>query len=112
MNIFLSEYTKFIKDRKIIIIMDVAGWHKSDKLEIPKNIRIIIQPAYSSEPNSIEKLWQYIKDHAIKNKIFKTLKELEDKVFAFIKNLNPNIIKSVCEVSYIVYVKMGFGMRG
>ena len=74
---------------------------KSEKLIFPKNIRIIIQPAYSPELNPIEKLWQYIKDHTIKNTIFKTLKELEDKVCKFIQTLNPTIIKKVCNINYM-----------
>jgi len=101
MNIFLNEFSKFIKNRKTLIVMDGAGWHKSDKLRFPKNIRIIIQPAYSPELNPIEKLWQYIKDHTIKNKIFKTLRELENRVCRFVQTLTPEIIKSVCNVSYI-----------
>lgn len=81
--------------------MDGAGWHKSDKLIIPKNIRIIILPPYSPELNPTEKLWQYIKDHTIKNRIYKTIRELENVVCEFVKTLTPEIIKSICGVSYI-----------
>lgn len=81
--------------------MDGAGWHKSDKLKFPANIRIIIQPPYSPELNPIEKLWQYIKDHTIKNRIYKTLLELENKICKFIQTLTPEIIKTVCGVSYV-----------
>ena len=101
MNVFVDEFVKFIKNRKIVIVMDGAGWHKSDKLIFPRNIRIIIQPPYSPELNPIERLWQHIKDHTIKNKIYKTLPELENKVCKFIRTLNPEIIRSVCRVSYI-----------
>lgn len=101
MNIFLAEFSKFVKDKRVAIIMDGAGWHKSEKLKIPKNIRIIIQPAYSPELNPIEKLWQYIKDHTIKNRIYITLKELENSVCKFVRTLNNKIIKSVCAISYI-----------
>lgn len=101
MNIFLKEFSTFIKNKKIVIVMDGAGWHKSNKLKYPKNIRIIIQPAYSPELNPIEKLWQYIKDHTIKNRVYKTLKELEDRVCRFLQTLTTEIIKSVCGVSYI-----------
>ena len=60
MNIFLKEFAKVNQGKKIAIIMDGAGWHKSHKLIFPENIRIIIQPSYSPELNPIEKLWQYI----------------------------------------------------
>ena len=39
MNIFLKEFSKTIKQRKVLIVMDGAGWHKSDKLKYPENIR-------------------------------------------------------------------------
>jgi hypothetical protein len=104
MNVFLGEFVKFIKNRKIVIVMDGAGWHKSDKLTFPRNIRIIIQPPYSPELNPIKRLWQYIKDNTIKNRIYKTLEELENKVCKFIITLNPEIIRSVCGVSYLWYI--------
>lgn len=101
MNVFLDEFIKFSKNRKIVIVMDGAGWHKSDKLKYSNNIRIIIQPPYSPELNPIERLWQYIKDHTIKNVIYKTLEELENKLCKFIRTLTPEIIRSVCNVSYM-----------
>jgi transposase len=101
MNVFLEEFLKFIKGRKVLIVMDGAGWHKSDKLIFPQSIRIIIQPPYSPELNPIEKLWQYIKNHTIKNRIYKSLKELEDKICKFIRTLTPDIIKSVCGIRYV-----------
>jgi transposase len=102
MNIFLKEFSKENQNQKITIIMDGAGWHQSKRLIIPNNIRIIIQPPYSPELNPVEKLWQYIKDHTIKNRIYKTLRELENEVCKFVKTLTPEIIKKVCNVSYVL----------
>ncbi len=101
MNIFLEEMAKTNKDKKMVIVMDGAGWHKSVGLIIPANIRIIIQPPYSPELNPTEKLWQYIKDHIIKNRIYKTLHKLENAVCEFVKRLTPEIIRSVCGVGYV-----------
>ena len=101
MNVFLEELSKVNQDQKMLIIMDGAGWDKSDKLSIPNNIKNIILPPYSPELNPAEKLWQYIKDHTIKNRIYKTLRELENAVCRFVKALTPEIIGSVCGVSYV-----------
>ena len=87
------------------MIMDGAGWHKDKKylLKNTKKIEIILQPPYSPELNPVEKLWQYIKDHTIKNRVYETIEELEDRICEFIKNnLNPEISKSVCNVKYVV----------
>ena len=46
--------------------------------------------------NPIERLWQYMKDKIIKNKIYETLLELEDTVCEFIKNLDQNLLNQLC----------------
>ena len=101
MNVFLEELNKVNNGQKMVIIMDGAGWHKSEKLIIPNDIRTIILSPYSPELNPTEKLWQYIKDHTIKNRIYKTLRELENSVCKFVRTLTPEIIRSVCGVSYV-----------
>ena len=104
MKLFMTEFYKKYKGRNITMIMDGAGWHKDKKylLKNTKKIEIILQPPYSPELNPVEKLWQYIKDYTIKNRVYDTLKDLEEKICEFIKNdLNPEIIKSVCNVRYI-----------
>jgi len=50
-------------------------------------IGIIIQPSYSPELNPIERLWQHIKDHTIKNKIYKTLPEKTPANHQILRNL-------------------------
>lgn len=100
----MNEFYKKYKNRNIVIVMDGAGWHKDFKylLQGTKNIKIILQPPYSPELNPVERLWQYIKDHTIKNRIYENIKDLEDEICEFVKNnLNPYIIKSICNVKYV-----------
>ena len=95
MNVFLAELSTTIKE-DFILIMDGAGWHKSKDLIIPKNIQIVLLPAYCPELNPVERLWKYIKDNTIKNKVFETLKILEDEICDFVKELKPDIVMGVC----------------
>jgi transposase len=76
--------------------MDGTGWHKSNNLIIPKNIQIVLLPSYWPELNHIERLWKYIKDNVIRNKVFKTLLELELAVCKFVKNLSSDVVKNIC----------------
>jgi transposase len=65
-------------------------------------IQIIIQPPYSPEFNPVEKLWQYIKDYTIKNRVYENIKDLEDKICEFVRTkLTEEVIRSVCNVKYI-----------
>ena len=100
MNEFLAQMSKELGDTQAILVMDGAGWHKSKNLRVPKNLTIVYLPAYSPELNPVEKFWQYIKAHTIKNKIYKTLEALENAVCDFIKKLKPESIKSTCSISH------------
>jgi transposase len=47
MNLFLEHVSRSFPDHFIVIQVDQAGWHRSQELVIPINIRLIPQPAYS-----------------------------------------------------------------
>jgi transposase len=72
-------------------------------LIIPKSIKIVILPPYSPELNPVERLWQYIKDRVLKNRVYETLIDLEDAVSEHIGALNAQTIQSVCQVRYLAH---------
>jgi len=78
------------------MVMDGAGWHKSKDLKVPANFNIIYLPPYSPELNPIERLWLYIKQHTIRNRIYQTLSELEEAICTFIKTLELHEVASIC----------------
>ena len=85
----------------MVMVMEGATWHPSNELLVTDNIRKIILPPYSPELNPVEKLWQYIKDKTIKNKVYTNLDVLEDSIVAFFNTLTSDIIKTICNVNYI-----------
>ena len=95
MNVYLKELSEEIKE-DFILIMDGAGWHKSNNLIITKNIQIVLLLSYCPELNPIERLWKYIKDNVIRSKVFKTLLELGLAVCKFFKNLSSDVVKNIC----------------
>lgn len=103
MNVFLKEMSDWLQSKKALLILDQAGWHKSAELVIPDNISMIYLPPYSPELNPVERLWQYIKDNILKNKVYDRLEQLEDDVCAFMKLLQKDVVRSVCNVKYMPY---------
>lgn len=101
MNIYLSRLAMSLKGKPCLFIMDGASWHRSDELKIPANIEVIYLPPYSPELNPVERLWNYVKSHTIKNKFYTTLSKLENVVCDFLVNLTQGIIKSVCSCDYL-----------
>lgn len=99
-NVFLEEFAKTL-DKNAIIVVDGASWHRSKALNVPKNIEIIIQPPYSPEINPVEKLWQYIKRHTIKNKLFTNLEIIEEALCQILKSMTQDHFRKICNVKYI-----------
>jgi transposase len=54
-------------------------------------------PPYCPELNPVERLWKYIKDNIIKNKVFETLENLQNEVCEFVNKLTNNIVYGVCK---------------
>ncbi|NQP19698.1 hypothetical protein HO928_08175 [Streptococcus suis] len=75
--------------------MDNAVWHKSQTLNIPENIEFTFIPPYTPEMNPIEQVWAEIRKRGFKNKLFRSLNEVIDKLQEVIQNLSPSQLKSI-----------------
>jgi transposase len=100
MNVFLAELSKYLADTNAIVVMDCAGWHKSKKLIIPDNIKIVYLPAYTPELNPVERFWQHLKSNTIKNKVYETIEALEEAICNFISQLTRELIRNICSIDY------------
>jgi hypothetical protein len=101
MNVYLQEMSDNVGKDEIILVMDQAGWHKTDKLKIPNNIEVVYLSPYSPELNPVERLWQHIKNNVVKNKVYDNIWDLEDSVCQFLNSIMPSTISSVCNVAYL-----------
>lgn len=62
---------------RILLVLDGAGWHRSQKLEIPEGIHLEILPPYSPELQPAERLWS-IADEPLVNQCFQCIEEVEE----------------------------------
>lgn len=102
MNVFLKELSKEYPDDTIILVADRAGWHTAKGLEIPKNIEIVPLPPYTPEMNPIEQIWAWLRQHAFRNEVFKTLDEVVDRLCLVIRSLSPVTVKSIAHRNWII----------
>ena len=58
MNIFLRQVAEDFWDYFILMLTDQAGWHTSQRLELPENIRLNKLPPRSPELNPAEHTWE------------------------------------------------------
>jgi transposase len=101
MNIFLSRLAMGLKQNRCILIIDGAPWHRSQGLKTPANVEIIYLPPYPPELNPVEKFWNCLKSHNIKNKFYTSIANLEGEVCNFLADLSRDTIKSICSCSYL-----------
>ena len=68
------------RDRRIVLVLDNAGWHTEPGLAVPDGVRLVHLPPYSPELQPAERLWPLL-DEPLVNRHFATLDEV-DRVVA------------------------------
>lgn len=101
MNIYLNEFEKEYSDKKILLIMDQAAWHKSKSLEEFEKIQIRFLPPYSPQLNPVEKLWWWLRKERTHNNFFKNLDEMMDRLEDEFRKLTPKTLSNLCACSYL-----------
>jgi transposase len=67
------------KDKRVILPLDQAGWHISDKLIVPEGIHLLPLSAYSPELQPAERLWPLVNEPLV-NKAFNSIEVVEGVV--------------------------------
>jgi transposase len=86
MNEFLQQLSNHYNNYRIIIILDKAGWHISQSLEISDNIRLLHLNPYSPELNPVELLWREIRRKYFHNISFDNLDDVENTLQKALRN--------------------------
>jgi len=87
------------KDKKIILILDNATWHKSSKLNW-HHIKPLYLPPYSPDFNPIERLWLRFKKEFFSDFVAKTPKELYNRICRAIRFYikKPTLVMKTCKI--------------
>jgi transposase len=64
------------KPKIILLVMDRAGWHRSERVVLPSGIYVEYLPPYSPELQPAERLWS-VADEPLVNKSFDKIQDLE-----------------------------------
>jgi hypothetical protein len=80
MSLVLAGFAKAVgagPARRIVLVLDGAGWHSSNDLPVPEGIHLVIQPPYTPEVRPPEQLWPLIRE-SLANRDFVDLNELTE----------------------------------
>jgi hypothetical protein len=48
--------------KRIVLVVDQAGWHTSPKLVVPEGVHIVYLPSHTPELQPTERLWPYMRE--------------------------------------------------
>jgi transposase len=90
----LEELQNIYKDKKLLIVWDNAGWHRSKELKSHlgkdnkfENIKLLWLPPYAPDKNPQEHIWKFAKDKT-KNSIPDKFQDLKDIFYNSIQNVS------------------------
>ena len=79
MQLHLEEISQHVAEgAHAVLLLDRAGWHTTDKLNVPSNITPIFLPSRAPELNPVENIWQYLRANWLSNRVFDTYEEIID----------------------------------
>ena len=104
MQIFLNEVASRHPDRRIVMVLDGAGWHRGQALTVPPNMRLLPLPPYAPELNPVEHLWDELREKFFHNLAFDSLDALEDRLEYALRTIetNPDQVKSIVSWPWII----------
>ena len=76
----LNEFAKAVgasEEKRVILVVDQAGWHTGRKVEIPEGIHLEFLPSGSPELQPAERLWP-LTNEAVANGVFEEIEEIEE----------------------------------
>jgi transposase len=63
--------------KQIVLVLDRAGWHSTQRLRVPNHVHLLFLPAYSPELQPVEQLWQ-LTTTVLVNHHFASIDDLEE----------------------------------
>jgi transposase len=105
MTLFLKHVSQQFPDFFIIMQVDGAGWHRSHKVQVPENMRLLFQPPYSPELNPVEHIWDEIREKYFHNCVFSSLGALEERICTALNELSSQT-DCVRSITYFPHIKV------
>jgi transposase len=89
-------------DAHAVVILDRAGWHRSQALVMPGNITLLELQPYSPELNPVDRIWHYLPSHWLANSVFISLADVTDACEIAWNRFatNRGLIRSLCAVAW------------
>jgi transposase len=76
----LNEFAKEVgagKDKRVLLVVDQAGWHTGKEVEVPEGIHLEFLPSGSPELQPAERLW-VLTNEGVAKRLFEEIEQIEE----------------------------------
>ena len=83
-------------DKRVVLVLDRAGWHTSAALRVPEGLHLEFLPAHCPELQPAERLWP-LADEGVANKCCRALADPEAAVARQIVALKDEVVRALTQ---------------
>jgi transposase len=89
------------RKKQVVLVVDQAGWHTSEQVEIPEGIHLEFLPSHSPELQPAERLWT-LTNEPIANRSFESLDEVEEVLIKRCRQIldQPDFVRGLTNFSW------------
>jgi len=88
MSIFLAQVAAEYPNDEILMVLDGAGWHHANDLQVPPTMQLLFLPPYSPQLNPVENLWDDLREKHFINRCFSSLTAVRENLCTALRELH------------------------
>ncbi len=102
----MSEHLRMIAEQAgddvhVVLVLDGAGWHTAGALRVPPSMTLLFLPPYSPELMPMERLWCWMKQHDLSNRVFTDEHDIDAACAQSWNRLTPQRIQSITRTEWL-----------
>jgi transposase len=90
-------------DVHVVLVLDGAGWHKAKNLQVPESMTLHFLPPYSPELMPMERVWQWMRQHDLSNRIFENEAAIDQACKESWNRLTPERLITITETNWLTH---------
>jgi DDE superfamily endonuclease len=103
LNTHLAEISRQVAEgAHAAVVLDGAGYHTANAVDVPANITLIPLPPYSPELNAAENIWEWLRKNKLANRVHETYDDIVEACCSAWRDFveEPDIVRSVTRRSW------------
>ena len=102
MSVFLSGFSEQLApDVHPALVVDGAGWHIANALQVPDNVTLVKLPPYAPELNPVARVWLYLRERFLLHRLHADQDAVIDAACKVWNRLTLEQLCSLCNYLWI-----------